>query len=739
MLCGFVGACFVGAVAHAATDATVAEIVTAATASNDPANWPLPLFSSWESGGAAASGKVSGGQFSPERQVKLIKEGHHILPVFNLWRGAVEEYHKTYYKPLETLSAWHIPITIAALQWEAVLTNEEPFASLPADQNPNVVTTDGSIARKVSPFGPVAPWRQAGRTWTNHAVMQYIQKLYPSPQRVILLSNNEHAKLRWTDAASSRRFHALYPNGLSEEKTREAFAKGWRERYSALFDGMRDELVAPWEKAALFVGYDAADVRIYARWNEWQKYALTYPGHLTGEHLFWDGGSPSYYLNPWQAIADFTVFSPQVELMNEVMVLREIYRERPQFWYEMSIWDGYDWTSSDPEKNKVSWYQSQGQAFTPARYKAWTRFGMWLIRPRVVREFRAWTETWDRTGPYTMAAIEAVDEVYALPLLRTFWQRGTLVPNTAQKHPYQANTISAYDAQQRWYLLTADANPPQPWSLSTKLPVFALARVVGESPHREWLLYAYAPLGDRNGVNITVPGYGTVGVDVPTNGAFYHLVEGEDTPHPVTAESVSRWQPASAAAAATQTTTATAATAASTATATKTAATTVSHTTAQGVAATPSQARACAVAVPLHVRNKKEAFVAPARDWRTSNALITPFCTDDALAVRIGEDSSDVYIWHTAYVAYKDEKLQKQYPVELTGTTVGSGAAQWIRGSATARIPDITQHKEGVIAAYMCYRRTDRSWACGCHSATDCAAPSQGDFRWFVEGFSLAP
>ena len=720
MLCGFVGACFVGAVAHAATDATVAEIVTAATASNDPANWPLPLFSSWESGGAAASGKVSGGQFSPERQVKLIKEGHHILPVFNLWRGAVEEYHKTYYKPLETLSAWHIPITIAALQWEAVLTNEEPFASLPADQNPNVVTTDGSIARKVSPFGPVAPWRQAGRTWTNHAVMQYIQKLYPSPQRVILLSNNEHAKLRWTEAASSRRFHALYPNGLSEEKTREAFAKGWRERYSALFDGMRDELVAPWKKAALFVGYDAADVRIYARWNEWQKYALTYPGHLTSEHLFWDGGSPSYYLNPWQAIADFTVFSPQVELMNEVMVLREIYRERPQFWYEMSIWDGYDWTSSDPEKNKVSWYQSQGQAFTPARYKAWTRFGMWLIRPRVVREFRAWTETWDRTGPYTMAAIEAVDEVYALPLLRTFWQRGTLVPNTAQKHPYQANTISAYDAQQRWYLLTADANPPQPWSLSTKLPVFALARVVGESPHREWLLYAYAPLGDRNGVNITVPGYGTVGVDVPTNGAFYHLVEGEDTPHPVTAESRLRWGEKLIDNKGEEKT---------------------NHDDEEKeeTPAHKEKGKLCSVSPPSYLHNAS-AFIIPAKDWRTNDTLIRPFCSDDMLKkVEIGRDDHRVYIWHAAYVAYQDEQLQKFHPIELMGDMIGNGSEKWVRGIATAQIPDTKTHTDGVIMMYMCQRGEDNSWECGCRSKTDCSVPEKGDFQWFVEGFSALP
>jgi len=53
------------------------------------------------------------------------------------------------------------------------------------------------------------------------------------------------------------------------------------------------------------------------------------------------------------------------------------------------------------------------------------------------------------------------------------------------------------------------------------IPVFSLALVTGQVPQRCWLLYAHSPLKDRRDVEITIPEFGVVTVDVPRAGAFY--------------------------------------------------------------------------------------------------------------------------------------------------------------------------------------------------------------------------
>ena len=65
-----------------------------------------------------------------------------------------------------------------------------------------------------------------------------------------------------------------------------------------------------------------------------------------------------------------------------------------------------------------------------------------------------------------MAIVRAVDRVHNDPLLREFWRRGELVPNRARKHPYRSGIPETYSASDRWFLLDADANPPNdPWTI----------------------------------------------------------------------------------------------------------------------------------------------------------------------------------------------------------------------------------------------------------------------------------
>src|SRR5205823_6082993 len=136
-------------------------------------------------------------------------------------------------------------------------------------------------------------------------------------------------------------------------------------------------------------------------------------------------------------------------------------------------------------------------------YAGMVQFGMWLLRPRVVREFRGWQQPWDDGRPYFMAIVDAVDRVHTDPLLREWWRTGQLVPNRAHKHLYQSDIPREYVNADRWFLLDANVNPRFPWDPTTEIAVFSLTLVKGTSPAREWLVYAHAPLGDRRNVLLT--------------------------------------------------------------------------------------------------------------------------------------------------------------------------------------------------------------------------------------------
>src|SRR5690606_21148140 len=111
-------------------------------------------------------------------------------------------------------------------------------------------------------------------------------------------------------------------------------------------------------------------------------------------------------------------------------------------------------------------------------------------RPRVVREFRGhgidrshWTE-------YFEAMVATVDAVWTEPVLTRFWRHSQLVANRDHQHPYQTLIPAKWRDVDRWFLLNASVDPPRPWQIGTEIPVFTLARVLGTSGNREWLVYA---------------------------------------------------------------------------------------------------------------------------------------------------------------------------------------------------------------------------------------------------------
>ncbi|MDD5034077.1 MAG: hypothetical protein PHE55_04900 [Methylococcaceae bacterium] len=504
---------------------TANEIHGEATLSNNSSiGRPLPLAASWNTG-------TRDNGYDPDYQIDMIEQGHHLLPWFQFNKdagGMDAKFAIGYYrKSLMKCSDLGLPISFISSQWENPLSNDKTYLGLPPALNPNVVKADGSIAPMVSPFGAIESWSQVGKQWTTSEVMKQLQFWYPNPPQVIFISNNEQPKLVWQDANTDQRYLTQYGSKTTDETKRQVIAQGWIDRYRALQSGMREGLTnATWKLNSIFVGYDAFGGSAFGRWAGWIDYSLYTQNRIEPWPLAWDGGTPSYYVNDWNSSTDYTLWSPQIEAMNWVFMLDEAYRLNPDFWFEISIWDG-----SQPQQasDKRAFYAKQGQTYTPERYAGMVKFGMWLLRPRVIREYRGWAETRAETEPYFLEIVRAVDNVYNNSVLKNFWRKGRLVPNQHHAHPYQENIPPEYSSKARWFLLDTSVDPKWPWNLQTEIPVFSLCLEIGTAPKREWLVYVHSPLGKREKVKITVPNYENIEVNVAPSGNYYFVREEDKT------------------------------------------------------------------------------------------------------------------------------------------------------------------------------------------------------------------
>ncbi len=420
------------------------------------------------------------------------------------------------------------PLGGNALELDAVKGTVVTFAH---KQPATATATGGGVTWEIShvisaadPLGPVEPWFEVGQWWMQdfrRDAWNDLWQRYPRPPRILFLSNNEGRLPGADERHQSKRFVDAHGDKTDFAFGSRIVKEGYATRFQRLFQGMRHAMPEAWANASTMVAYNAVFTWHYGRWGGWRASAVgdDLPQHV--EATSWDGASPEYYLNPWQSCTDHTIFSPQTEFMNVKWQLDLLYQEHPDFWYEMSTWDGF------PKKRE--WFAERNDPFTPERYKAWLQYGMWLTRPRVLREFRDATPLEETGLSHFHKFLEAVDDVHADPVKTRFWRLGTVVPNTSRQHPYRTATLEKYDTINRWFNLDTSLSqlPPagQAVNLDTEVPVWALALVIGQAPKREWLLYAYSPRLDRQAVTITIPDYRDITLDVPQAGLFHHLVE----------------------------------------------------------------------------------------------------------------------------------------------------------------------------------------------------------------------
>lgn len=528
-----------------------------------PQGHPLPLVSHWNVGTVK-------GTFEPDHQINLIQKGHHILPWMAWPRGNPEsERFKAYYERLLSYFAeLNLPISFRGTQWNAMLVKKE-YRDNPDKSWAGVISSEGKRKPLLSPFGAIKPWKDPAHEYVDQPAMKRVQVVYPNPPLVLWVSNNEPPDLRWKKHGAlekqSKRYLEQYGKNRSDQFKRKVVAEGWIERYTVMFDAMRNALAnETWRQNVRFVGYGAFGPSHFGRWDGWKVYSLTTDEWTAPDWYFWEGGSPSYYTHNWNDNRDHWVFSTQIQSMNWVFMLEEAWKVNPDFWFEISTWDGNNvqrWMKGlgvdDPEylvkkssqgltpeerenidekyvkKSKTLQYMMDGQDYPPGRTAGWVQFGMWLLRPRVVREFRSHTTPLEPVKPYWMETVKAVDRVYASGVLTEFWRHGKLVPNHAHRHPYQVDIPDKYKDIHRWYLLDTSLDAERPWDQHTNIPVFSLALVRGESGSRRWLLYAHSPLKHREDVQITIPRFKQVIVDVPREGAFYLIDEKNGQVNPI--------------------------------------------------------------------------------------------------------------------------------------------------------------------------------------------------------------
>ncbi|HVJ83635.1 MAG TPA: hypothetical protein VNC50_21390 [Planctomycetia bacterium] len=476
-----------------------------------PEGRPLPLFASWNTGG-------KGGGYSPAWQLEQLDQGRPLLPWLALPEpgkplGAAEQ------TALAEFAKRKLPVAFLATQWERLLTADKRFASRPKEANANVFDKDGKFQPKVSPFSPIEPWSEIGALWGASPAVKRAQEIHPDPPRIFFHSNNEHTKIRWHGAEEDSRFVEKFGEGKDDAFKRKATGDGWIERYRALQKAFRENLEREeWRNAARFVGYNAFAPESIGRWVAWDKHSLHAPGRISPWPLAWDGGAPSFYTNNWDMSTDYTVFSPQVQCMTWVPALADAWKHNPDFWFELSLWDGAVATKKDTDKRR--YYADRGQKYSPERYAGMAKFGLWMLRPRVIREFRGYLETRDDYEAHSQAVLAAVHRIHSPPLAE-FWRKGKLVPNTKTKHPMFIGLPPELEKADRWFRLDAEGDPTGAWKLGVELDVFALALELGEKPERRWLVYAHAPRREEpKKFVLTLPGYGKVSLEVGAGGVY---------------------------------------------------------------------------------------------------------------------------------------------------------------------------------------------------------------------------
>ncbi|MFW6133086.1 MAG: hypothetical protein ACOC8F_04260, partial [Planctomycetota bacterium] len=527
-----------------------------------PGGRPLPLTASW----------VPGGMFGMRSLVEMIKEGHHVLPTISDPKfGATyvyilgdhegpptaDSHHLGWLVKLkpefEYLAEHKLPFALMGNNWASGparleyqyhrAKNENRKTFSPKQSTRLMIEKDGEITsgswKLSSPFGPDERWAEFGRFWMDNGGLRWLRELYPDPPMVVFLNNNEAGEIGLKHCGWSVRFQREYgEQDLSKEAKQRIVHEAYDHKYEVLFDAARGALSEPaWRNNSVFVAYNAWPRSVKGRTEErnhpreWKRY---------------DGAMPEFYLNDWQIYrgkTDYNYWSPQTEGLRIQSSQDVIFDLAPDYYFASIAWDGGQPARRRSAINCLAtgmYGTGAQQRWDFARYEGMVQFGLWAMRPRVMREFRypvSRHDVYDREA--FMAVVRSVDRPWEHEVLGEFWRFGELVTSDAFEPPdaQVAKGLKFYSRVDA--LLPVDANPPRDgwpriWHFKAnkrdpvKLRVLALALKRGEAPDRRWLIYAHAPLGAVSGPTVTLPAYGPVKLPFVTRSGSFFLVREAD-------------------------------------------------------------------------------------------------------------------------------------------------------------------------------------------------------------------
>jgi hypothetical protein len=478
------------------------------TYKTNPTARTLPLASNWNGG----LGKYL---YSPEYQMDLLANGAYIMPWMTLSAPGIYSTPNYYRNYMEYLCANDLPVTFLTSQWEELLSTQSEFKKLSAADNPNIVSALGVVENMVRPDGRGSDWFKAGQLWGQSTMVQGAVKYCPTPALVLFLSNNEHPRQSWCDNFCKTQLGMGIKKLADDDAIRKQYGDKWINLYNELIRGFRTSLPQAWQSSSRFIAYNSFVDSALGRYPGWVAGTLQTKGRIEPWMDTFQGTSVEYYLHDWSDITDFKIYSPQVESMNFVPVLADTLAKHPDFWFEMSIWDGYETNGG----GKRQFYKGLGQTFDECRYQGYSRFGAWVTRPRVLREFRSTTDY--SNEKYFNAILNIAHEVNTIPQLADFWLNGDLIENPASQHPYQSSIPPELTGKPRWFLLDVNTNSKVTGKLTDTIEVYALA--LNQKSNNTKLLYVYAPQGEKKNVGVTVPGFGVALVNATPEGNYYVL------------------------------------------------------------------------------------------------------------------------------------------------------------------------------------------------------------------------
>lgn len=476
---------------------------------NSTVGKPLPLASHWNVG-------LHKDGYGPWYQIGLIKKGYRILPWLKM--PGIGRKKDKYYNDIFFFKKYRLPISFIGTQWESLLSLDKEFFYAKDDLNQNKRGNLG-LEKKLDPLSPSKGnylWYEVGKKWVTSPQLKEIQKIYTNPPLVIFLSNNEHRKEKWYEIEDGRYLRYGVKGKLSDEVKRETVGKAWIGKYNTLIESMRENIANKnWRESSLFVGFDAYGSKMMGKSDNWPAWSLNVNGLELPGAFVWDGTSSSLYLSGGGHYVDHTYRGILVEAMNYKYLFKNALDINENAWIEISVWDG-------GEEQRV-FRKKKGQVYSPERYRGMIQYAMWLLRPRVVREFRPYNDTVKKNEAYFYSVLDSVNFVYENDVLKKFWRKGANVVNTNVEHPYTVNISKSIRFERKWFLLNNDKNNPV-GNNNGEIRVYNIALSLGNKPNREWLVYSFSPKKVYTDCKVQISD-AWVSVNSSQSGIFSHIVE----------------------------------------------------------------------------------------------------------------------------------------------------------------------------------------------------------------------